>query len=71
MINRYDPIGRGLGLRQVMDRLLEDAVVMPGQGATGGGPAVDAYEEGDELVVEAQLPGMKPADIDVSVEKAC
>ena len=68
MINRYDPIGRGLGLRQVMDRLLEDAVVMPGQGATGGGPSVDAYEEGDELVVEAQLPGMKPADIDVSVE---
>ena len=68
MINRYDPIGRGLGLRQVMDRLLEDAVLMPGQGSLGGGPSVDVYEEGDNLVVEAQLPGMKPDDINVSVE---
>ena len=29
---------------------------------------MDAYEEGDHLVVEAQLPGMKPDDITVSVE---
>jgi HSP20 family protein len=70
MINRYDPLGRGLGLRQVMDRLLEDAVVMPGQGVTGGGGAVDVYEEGDSLVVEAQLPGMRPEDLDVSVENS-
>jgi len=29
---------------------------------------VDVYEEGDILVVEAQLPGLKPDDINVSVE---
>jgi HSP20 family protein len=68
MIDRYDPFGRTMGLRQVMDRLLEDAVLMPRQGSLGGGPSVDVYEEGDNLVVEAQLPGLKPDDINVSVE---
>lgn len=68
MIDRSDPFGRGMGLRQVMDRLLEDAVVMPRQGAAGGSPSVDVYEEEDNLVVEAQLPGLTADTIDVSVE---
>jgi hypothetical protein len=29
MIDRYDRSGRAMGLRQMMDRLLEDAFVMP------------------------------------------
>lgn len=31
-------------------------------------PAVDMYEEKDELVVKAELPGMKKADLDISLE---
>ena len=73
MLDRYDPAFRGAGLRQIMDQLLEDAFVMPrgfgGQAAALGGPALNAYEEGDHYVVEAQLPGMKPEDIDVSIEQ--
>ena len=71
MLDRHDPFGRGLGLRQVMDRLLEDAVVMPrgGEGQGLGGPALNVYEENDNLMVEAQLPGMKPADLDINVEQ--
>ncbi len=71
MLDRHDPLGRTLGLRQVMDRLLEDAVLMPrgGDGPGWGGPALDAYEEGDTLVVEAQLPGLKPEDLDINVEQ--
>jgi HSP20 family protein len=68
MIDRYDPFGRALGLRQIVDRLLEDAVVMPQQGVAGGRPSVDVYEEGDNLVVETQLPGLTADDINVSVE---
>jgi HSP20 family protein len=30
---------------------------------------LNAYEEGDHYVVEAQLPGMKPDDINVSIEQ--
>ena len=71
MLDRHEPVGRTLGLRQVMDRLLEDAVLMPrsGDGPGWSGPALDAYEEGDTLIVEAQLPGLKPEDLDISVEQ--
>ncbi len=73
MLDRHDPFGRTLGLRQVMDRLLEDAVVMPrggnGDGQGWGGPALNVYEDGDTLVVEAQLPGLKPEDLDINVEQ--
>src|SRR6187549_2619658 len=68
MIDRYDPFARTMGLRQVMDRLLEDAVVMPRPGGPQGSPSVDVYEEGDTLVVEAQLPGFTADTIDVNVE---
>jgi HSP20 family protein len=71
MLDRHDALGRAMGLRQVMDRLLEDAFVMPrgGEGQTWGGPALNVYEEGDQLTVEAQLPGMKPDDLDINVEQ--
>src|SRR5215213_1649196 len=71
MLDRHDPFGRALGLRQVMDRLLEDAVVMPrgGESQGWGGPALNVYEESDNLIVEAQLPGMKPEDLDINVEQ--
>jgi len=71
MLDRHDAFGRAMGLRQVMDRLLEDAVVMPrgGDGQSMGGPALNVYEEGDQLTVEAQLPGLKPEDLDINVEQ--
>jgi len=72
MLDRHETLGRAMGLRQVMDRLLEDAFVMPrgGEGQNGwGGPALNVYEEGDELTVEAQLPGIKPDALDINVEQ--
>jgi HSP20 family protein len=71
MIDRYDAMGRGMSLRHLMDRMLEDAFVLPREGGAEGwgGPALDVYEEGDNLVVEAYLPGMKPEDLDVNVER--
>ncbi|MBW3591027.1 MAG: Hsp20/alpha crystallin family protein [Actinobacteria bacterium] len=32
-------------------------------------PAVDFYEEGDQWIVEAELPGVEPNDIDVQVNE--
>ena len=69
MIDRNEPFGRAMGLRQMMDRLLEDAVVMPRQGGDGGGPAMDVYEEDDSLVIEAHVSGFKPDDLDINVEQ--
>src|SRR5689334_14243145 len=70
MIERFDPFGRALSLRQMMDRMLQDALVMPGgeQGTGDGNAPLNVYEEGDRLVVETQMPGIKPEDIEVTVE---
>jgi HSP20 family protein len=69
MIDRYEPFGRSMSLRQIMDRLLEDAFVMPRQVGAEGSLSVDVYEEGDNLVVEAHVPGFKPENLDVNVER--
>jgi len=69
MIDRYDPFGRTMSLRQIMDRVMEDAFVMPRQGGTEGGLSVDVYEEGDNLVVEAHVPGFKAENLDINVER--
>ena len=72
MIDRHGSFGRAASLRQLMDRMLEDAVVMPREGGGegwGGGPALDVYEEGDTLVVEAHLAGIRPEDLEVNVER--
>ena len=40
-----------------------------GDGQGWGGPALNVYEDGDTLVVEAQLPGLKPEDLEIDVER--
>jgi HSP20 family protein len=71
MIDRQGSFGRGMSLRQLMDRMLEDAFVMPREGGAegGGSPSMDVYEEDDKIVVEAHLPGLKPDDLEVHVER--
>ncbi len=71
MIDRYGSMRQPMGLRQLMDRLMEDAFFMPREGGSQGwgGPAMDVYEEGDNLVVEAHLPGLKAEDLEVQVEQ--
>lgn len=64
----WEPFGRPLSLRRVMDRLFEDSFVRPMSGEfSGGNLAVDVYETGDNFVVKAMLPGVKPEDIEVTV----
>ena len=71
IVRRPSPFGELLSLRQAMDRLFEDSVVRPvGWSAAGFdlGLPVDVSTTADELVVEAQLPGIKPDDVDITVE---
>lgn len=62
-----------LSLRQAMDRLVEDSVVRWPAGATRAGgtlvPSVDAWEEGDTVVVELAMPGVAPDAFDVTIER--
>jgi HSP20 family protein len=70
-ITRWDPIADAIGLRQVMDSLLEQSFVRPrADGGTGTAPfgiAVDVEDRGDAFVVEASIPGSAPEDVEISV----
>jgi HSP20 family protein len=71
MIDR-STFGQAMSLRHMMDRMFEDAFVLPRNGSpeAWGGPAADVYEEGDDaLVVETYIPGVNPDAIDVQVEQ--
>ena len=68
-ITRWDPFQEMLTLREAMNQLFEDSVVRPGN-ARGQGftPALDLSETQDGFVVEAALPGLKPEDVEITVE---
>ncbi len=59
-----------VSLRQAMDRLFEDSFVRPGRFLTGydGSLPLDVRSTPDGLEIEASLPGIKPEDVDITVE---
>ncbi len=63
------PITELSNLRRELDRLWEDFFgakdITPAEGIWG--PAVDISETKDSLIVKAELPGMEPKDIDISL----
>lgn len=67
-ITRWDPFAEVATLRQTLDRMFED--VRPFRaGGNGEGSyfPVDVFDDGDEIVVKASLPGVKPEDLDIQV----
>jgi HSP20 family molecular chaperone IbpA len=66
LIRRTNPFGEMLSLRQVMDRLFEDAFVRPRNGlrADEHTLALDVRATADAYQIEAALPGGKPDDVD-------
>lgn len=59
-------------MREIMNRMFEDAATWPRnvfRNVEGYEPIpLDVYEDGANLVVKATLPGMKPDDINVSIQ---
>ena len=73
IVRRSSPFGELLSLRSAMDRLFEDSFVRPRSAWTSaidGGPSLpmDISTTSDDLVVEASLPGLRPEDVDITVE---
>lgn len=71
---RFDPEREFLSLRDAMNRLMEESFVLPsmigevrGSGRSWG-LAVDMYETNDNLVIKASVPGIKPEQLDVTVQ---
>ena len=70
IIRRSGPFGDLLSLRQAMDRLFEESFVNPGSWQFGDGQLVpmDVVAGEGEIVVEAILPGIKPEEVEITVE---
>jgi len=70
VVRRPSPFGELVSLRQAMDRLFEDSFVRPTRWpAQEGVPLpLDVQVTDNELVVNAQLPGIKPEDVAITVE---
>src|SRR6267142_5712596 len=69
-LTRCEPIRDFLGLEGRMARLLGDNFSRLPLGENFGAwvPLVDIYEEGDRIILRAEIPGASKDDIDVKVE---
>ena len=71
-IVRYDPFRDLRSLQEEVNRLfstnLNRAFGDEGIGRGAWAPSVDIYENKDQIVLEAELPGMKQEDFDLSIE---
>ena len=71
LIRRSDTLRDLVSLREAMNQLFEDSIVRPGSGAVatraGGRLAVDMYDTDEAVVVKSAIPGVDPADIDISL----
>ncbi|MDB6121827.1 MAG: Heat shock protein Hsp20 [Pedosphaera sp.] len=66
----WPTFGKLFGLRDELDRLFESPFSELARGSqllSVWNPALDVYEDKDNVVVTAELPGMKKEDIDVSL----
>src|SRR4030095_2442085 len=70
-IVRWEPASELVSLRDAMNRLFEDSWVgnrgwtLPAQWAE---PTVDMYETADNLVIKAAVPGVKPEEVEITVQ---
>jgi HSP20 family protein len=72
LVRRTSPLGDLVSLRSAMDRLFEDSFVRPrGWGFPtefAGSLPLDVTSTTDALLVEAALPGIRPEDVEITVE---
>ena len=71
-IVRYDPFRDLRTLQEEVNRLFSTNMTRAfgdeGIGRGAWAPSVDIYENKDQIVLEAELPGMKKEDFDLSIE---
>ena len=67
---RWDPFRQLSTLRNEIDRLFEEPFSFLGETQpfmSGWSPALDVFEDKDNLVVKAELPGMRKDEIEISL----
>jgi HSP20 family protein len=73
-MTRWDPFREAVSLREAMDRLFEDSYTPARrQGQADGAERIwrlplDAYVTSDEIIVLANVPGVKPEEVEITIE---
>ncbi len=71
-MTRWDPFREAVSLREAMDRLFEDSFTPSRRQADGNERTwrlpLDAYVTNDEIIVLANMPGVKPEDVEITIE---
>jgi HSP20 family protein len=75
-IVRFEPFRDLLGLQDRMSRLFDESYRATQRDASeeqrtatpSWAPAVDIYEQGTDIVLKAELPGVDPKDVDIRLE---
>lgn len=71
-IIKYDPFREMRSLQDEVNRLFASSFSRGGDESDlmrgAWSPQVDIFENKDQIVLEAELPGMKPEDVDISIE---
>jgi HSP20 family protein len=71
MVRKSSPFGEILSLRNAMDRMFDETFWRPTWGARGLDEwqlPLDVQTTPDALVIKAALPGVKPEDVDVTID---
>src|SRR3954470_23307741 len=69
--DRWGPMGDMLSLRDAMERLFQESFVRAGHAvasATGEPILLDVADAGDRYLIRASLPGVRPDDVQLSVQ---
>jgi HSP20 family protein len=71
MITRYDPFREVLSLRRAMDQLFEQSFIQPSSmpGSSSLMAPLDVCETQNGYEVDVALPGVRPEDIELTVEQ--
>lgn len=69
MLTRWDPFRDLVRVQEEMSRVLaDDRLQFRAGDSVGWTPACDIYEDGEEIVVRAELAGVEPADVELRFE---
>jgi HSP20 family protein len=69
-IRRHDPLSEMLSLRDAMSQLFEDSFVSPARMGSREslGMPLDVSENQDSFIVDAVVPGLRPEDLDITIQ---
>ena len=67
-LTRWEPMSEIMSLREAMNQLFNDSFTRPVSiSGVSAGPAIDLYQDSDNVVVKAALPGLKSDDVEITV----